>query len=62
MEQGRNRLCAVCGRRHGLTYGYQSMLAILGLKGVWATPDCITKLVSYREAERRLKQTTTDPD
>jgi hypothetical protein len=62
MIQARYRVCAVCGRRHGPTFGFEPVLIGLGLKGVWAAPGCIAKLISYREAERRLQQTITDPD
>jgi hypothetical protein len=62
MNGERYRVCAVCGRRHGPTFGFEAVLAGLGLKGVWAAPGCVAKLVSYREAERRLQQTSTDPD
>jgi hypothetical protein len=62
MKQERYRVCAVCGRRHGPTYGFQAMLVGLGLKGEWAAPGCVAKLVSYREAQRRLQLTSTDPD
>ena len=62
MNQERYRVCAVCGRRHGPTFGFQSMLEGLGLKGAWAAPGCVAKLFSLREAERRLHQTNIDPD
>ena len=62
MKQERYRVCAVCGNRHGPTYGFQAMLERLGMSGVWAAPGCIAKLVSFREAERRLRQTNTDYD
>ena len=62
MAQERYRVCAVCGRRHGPTYGFEPVLAGLGLKGVWAAPGCVAKLVSYREAQRRLHQANIDPD
>jgi hypothetical protein len=62
MKQERYRVCAVCGRRHGPTYGFQAMLDGLGLKGEWAAPGCVAKLVSYREAQRRLQQASGDPD
>ena len=52
MKQERYRVCAVCGRRHGTTFGFQSKLEELGIKGVWAAPDCLAKL----EAERRLHE------
>jgi hypothetical protein len=62
MNQERYRVCAVCGRRHGPTFGYQFMLESLGLKGLWAAPDCVAKLFSLREAQRRLHQTNIDPE
>src|ERR1700758_5403741 len=52
MKKDRYRVCAVCGRRHGPTYGFQSMLEGLGIKGTWAAPDCLAKLISFREATR----------
>jgi hypothetical protein len=33
MKQERYRVCAVCGKRHGPTYGFQAMLEGLGIKG-----------------------------
>jgi hypothetical protein len=62
MNQERYRVCAVCGRRHGPTVSYRLMLESLGLKGDWAAPGCLAKLISFREAERRLRQTNTDHD
>jgi hypothetical protein len=62
MKQERYRVCAVCGRRHGPTYGFRAMLDGLGMKGEWAAPGCVAKLVSYREAQRRLQQASGDPD
>ena len=52
------RVCAVCGRRHGTTFGFQSKLMELGIKGVWATRDCLAKL----EAERRLQRAQVEAD
>jgi hypothetical protein len=62
MKQERYRVCAVCGRRHGPTYGFQAMLERLGMRGEWAAPGCVAKLISFRDAERRLHQTNTDHD
>jgi hypothetical protein len=62
MPQERYRVCAVCGRRHGPTFSYTYMLQSLGLKGAWATPGCVARLISLREAERRLQLTSADPD
>ena len=33
MKQERYRVCAVCGNRHGPTYGFQAMLERLGMSG-----------------------------
>jgi hypothetical protein len=52
MKQERYRVCAVCGWRHGPTYGFQAMLE--GMRGEWAAPGCVAKLISFRDAERRL--------
>lgn len=38
------RVCAVCGKRHGVTYGFRSTLARNGVKGDKATIECIKKL------------------
>jgi hypothetical protein len=62
MKGERYRVCAVCGRRHGPTYGFQLMLEGLGMKGIWAAPGCLAKLISFRAAERRLQQTNIDHD
>jgi hypothetical protein len=62
MKQERHRVCSVCGRRHGPTRSFQSILEGLGMKGVWAAPGCLGKLISFREAERRLQQTNIDHD
>ena len=56
MNQEHYRVCAVCGRRHGPTYGFQSKLKELGIKGIWAAPDYLAKL----EAERRLQRAQAD--
>jgi hypothetical protein len=44
MKQERHRVCAVCGKRHGPTYGFQSVLERLGIKGVWAAPPCVARV------------------
>jgi hypothetical protein len=62
MKQERYRVCAVCGWRHGPTCGFQAMLERLGMRGEWAAPGCVAKLISFRDAERRLHQTNTDHD
>ena len=58
MKQEHYRVCSVCGRRHGPTYGFQSKLNELGIKGIWAAPDCVAKL----EAERRLQRAQVEAD
>ena len=62
MTQERYRVCAVCGPRHGPTYSFQAMLERLGIKGTWAAPGCLAKLISFRAAERGLQQTNIDHD
>jgi hypothetical protein len=60
MKQERYRVCAVCGRRHSPTRSFQSILEGLGMRGVWAAPGCLAKLISFRAAQRRLQQTNID--
>jgi len=62
MARERYRVCAVCGRRHGPTYDFKSATGGARTKGEWAAPGCVSKLISDREAERRLQQTSTDSD
>jgi hypothetical protein len=62
MKQERHRVCAVCSRRHGPTYSFQAMLDGLGVRGVWAAPDCLAKLISFRVAERWIRLTKNDHD
>jgi hypothetical protein len=38
------RVCAVCGKRHGVTYGFGTILARNGIKGSKATLSCIKSL------------------
>jgi hypothetical protein len=38
------QVCAVCGERHGVTFGFRSTLARNGIKGDKATIECIGKL------------------
>ena len=38
------RVCAVCGRKHGPTYGFKNTLAYHGIKGDKATVECVRKL------------------
>jgi hypothetical protein len=40
----RFRVCAVCGKRHGPTYGFRRTLAFHGIEGDKATIECIRKL------------------
>jgi hypothetical protein len=37
------RVCAVCGKRHGVTYGFRNTLARLGIKGDKAVKECVQK-------------------
>jgi hypothetical protein len=53
------RVCAVCGKRHGVTYGFKTILARNGIKGDKATKECVAKLKSPREeAEKRRERLT----
>ena len=61
-QQERYRVCAVCGRRHGPTFGYQFMLVRLGIRGECAAPGCVAKFFSLRKGRRRLHQTNIDHD
>lgn len=38
------RICAVCGKKHGVTYGFKTILSRNGIKGDKATKECIRKL------------------
>ena len=39
------RVCAVCGKRHGPTYGFRHTLRRLGIaEGDKAVPSCVVKL------------------
>lgn len=50
----RHRICAVCGKRHGATYGFKLTLQRLGLPN-WrddkAVPECVIKLQRKRAKE-----------
>lgn len=58
----RYRVCAVCGKRHGPTYGFKTMLRRLGImQGDKATIECINKLQrertrGYRAASTAIKR------
>jgi hypothetical protein len=51
------RVCAVCGKRHGATYGFKLTLQRLGLEN-WrddkAVPACVEKLAGTRAATSPL--------
>ena len=53
-KSDRFRVCAVCGKRHGPTYGFQSVLRHSGLTGDKATIECIRKLALPPETVRRM--------
>jgi hypothetical protein len=38
------------------------MMRRLDMKGTWAAPGCVGKLISFREAQRRLQQANIDHD
>jgi len=41
------RVCAVCGKRHGPTYGFRNTLRHLNIKGDKAVPKCVEKAMKY---------------
>jgi hypothetical protein len=45
----RFRVCAVCGKRHGATYGFHTTLTRLGIPGDKAVPACVIKAVARAE-------------
>jgi hypothetical protein len=55
------RVCAVCGKRHGPTYGFRHTLRRLGIaEGDKAVPACVVKLqkqVAKRNAEMGIVET-----
>lgn len=51
----RFRVCAVCGKRHAVTYGFGTILARLGIKGNKAAPACVTKAVKRAEELARRR-------
>lgn len=50
-RSSRFRVCAVCGKRHGVTYGYRNTLARLGFKGDKAVPACVQIAMKKAEAK-----------
>ena len=49
------RVCAVCGKRHGVTYGYRSTLRRLGIEGDKATNACVRKAAAERDPKIRAR-------
>lgn len=43
------RVCAVCGKRHGVTYGFRSTLTRLGIPGDKAVKECVQKAARERD-------------
>jgi hypothetical protein len=48
----RYRVCAVCGERHGVTYGFGTTLRRLGIKGDKAVPECVRAEIRKRAAAK----------
>jgi hypothetical protein len=51
----RYRICAVCGKRHGATFGFHHILRGLGIEGDKAVPACVIKAMKKAE-DKRVKQ------
>lgn len=45
----RYRICAVCKKRHGATYGFKNTLKRLGIEGDKAVPSCVVKAVKAKQ-------------
>lgn len=45
------RVCAVCGKRHGVTYGFKNTLARLGIKGDKAVKECVIKAAKAKRKD-----------
>lgn len=52
MKASTFRICAVCGKRHGATFGYRTTLRLLGIKGDKAVPECVRKALTVHQAEQ----------
>ena len=46
------RVCAVCGKRHGPTYGFRNVLRHLGIVGDKAVPKCVEKLMKTKTGSK----------
>lgn len=44
-----NQPCAICGKQHGMTYSFRATLQSHGIKGEYASPNCIRKLAQQAE-------------
>ena len=51
----RYRVCAVCKKRHGVTFGFRHTLHSLGIEGDKAVPACVIRAQKKAE-QNRLKQ------
>lgn len=51
-EQPVHRVCAVCGKRHGVTYGFKHTLRRIGIIGDKAVPKCVERAMRNQEAIR----------
>jgi hypothetical protein len=49
------RICAVCGKRHGPTYGFGSTLRRFGIKGDKATVECVRELARRKRGGHNLR-------
>jgi hypothetical protein len=53
------RVCAVCGKRHGVTYGFGTTLRRYGIPGDKATVECIKELTAKPPAATVRKPAPT---
>jgi hypothetical protein len=48
-----HRVCAVCGKRHGPTFGFRQTLAYHGIAGDKTTIECVRGLALKKKERRR---------
>lgn len=48
------RMCAVCGKRHGVTYGFRLTLSMIGIKGDKAVKECVIR--ARKEFDKKNKK------
>jgi hypothetical protein len=56
------RVCAVCGMRHGVTYGFRNTLKRLGIDGDKAVPACVTKALNKADRLRKVRALPREED